>query len=246
MLQLTWFKNGQRIRDSQRVETSYSNQQATLRIRVALPEDSGHYTLLSENPQGCTVSSAYLAIESSDQVDQVPYQAQRELIKMQQVESTSESADSGKVLPPNFVRTITDKEATEGKMTRFDCRVTGRPYPEVTWYINGQQVTNDLTHKILVNESGNNSLMITNVSRSDAGIVTCIARNKAGETSSQCTLNVIEKEQVVAPKFVERFVTTSVKEGEPVTFMARAVGTPIPRITWQKVTSSNYSCCVRL
>lgn len=120
MLQLTWFKNGQRIRDSQRVETSYSNQQATLRIRVALPEDSGHYTLLSENPQGCTVSSAYLAIESSDQVDQVPYQAhQREFIKTQQVESTIESTDSSKVLPPNFVRTITDKEATEGKMTRY-------------------------------------------------------------------------------------------------------------------------------
>lgn len=116
MLQLTWFKNGQRIRDSQRVETSYSNQQATLRIRVALPEDSGHYTLLSENPQGCTVSSAYLAIESSDQVDQAH---QRDFIKTQQVETTIESIDSSKVLPPNFVRTITDKEATEGKMTRY-------------------------------------------------------------------------------------------------------------------------------
>lgn len=77
--------------------------------------------------------------------------------------------------------------------------------------------------------------MITNVSRFDAGVVTCVARNKAGETSCQCNLSVIEKEQVVAPKFVERFVTTSVKEGEPVVFMARAVGTPIPRITWQKV-----------
>lgn len=120
LLQLTWFKNGQRIRDTQRVETSYSNQQATLRIRAALSEDSGHYTLLSENPQGCTVSSAYLAIESSDQVDQVPYQAhQREFIKTQQTESTIESTDSGKVLPPNFVRTITDREATEGKMTRY-------------------------------------------------------------------------------------------------------------------------------
>lgn len=120
LAQLTWFKNGQRIRDTQRVETSYSNQQATLRIRVALPEDSGHYTLLCENPQGCTVSSAYLAIESSDQVDQVPYQAhQREFIKTQQMESTAESTDSGKVLPPNFVRTITDREATEGKMTRY-------------------------------------------------------------------------------------------------------------------------------
>jgi len=85
-----------------------------------LPEDSGHYTLLSENPQGCTVSSAYLAIESSDQVDQVLHQAhQREFIKTQQIDSINESVDSSKVLPPNFVRTITDKEATEGKMTRY-------------------------------------------------------------------------------------------------------------------------------
>lgn len=51
----------------------------------------------------------------------------------------------------------------------------------------------------------------------------------------QCNLNVIEKEQVVAPKFVERFSTVHVKEGEPVVLNARAVGTPIPRITWQKV-----------
>lgn len=85
--------------------------------------------------------------------------------------------------------------------------------------------------------------MITNVSRADAGVVTCIARNKAGETSCQCNLNVIEKEQVVAPKFVERFVTTSVKEGEPVVFMARAVGTPVPRITWQKVNFLFFSAC---
>lgn len=126
---------------------------------------------------------------------------------------------------------------------RFDCRVTGRPYPEVTWYINGQQVANDMTHKILVNESGNNSLMITNVNRADAGVVTCVARNKAGETSCQCNLNVIEKEQVIAPKFVERFVTTGVKEGEPVTFMARAVGTPVPRITWQKVSIIPSNFC---
>jgi hypothetical protein len=55
-------------------------------------------------------------------------------------------------------------------------------------------------------------------------------------------LNVIEKEQVVAPKFVERFTTVHVKEGEPVVLNARAVGTPIPRITWQKVISASVGC----
>lgn len=50
--QLTWFKNGQRIVQSQKYRTSFSNQQATLNIVNARSEDSGHYTLLAENPQG--------------------------------------------------------------------------------------------------------------------------------------------------------------------------------------------------
>lgn len=226
---LTWFRNGQRIVQNDKFESSYSNSQATLRVRKAQSDDSGHYTLLAENPQGCIVSSAYLAIE--------PVSTQEGLLHestMKSVTETTEQTDAGKALAPNFVRVCNDRDVTEGKMTRFDCRVTGRPYPEVTWFINGRQVSDDATHKILVNESGNHALMITNVSRIDSGIVTCVAKNKAGETSFQCNLNVIEKEQVVAPMFVERFTTMNVKEGEPVVLHARAVGTPTPRITWQK------------
>lgn len=226
---ITWFRNGQRIVDTQKYETSFSNNQASLRVKQAAADDSGHYTLLAENPQGCVVSSAYLAIE--------PVTTQEGLIhestfKQQQTEI--DQTESNKTLAPNFVRVCNDRDVTEGKMTRFDCRVTGRPYPDVTWYINGRQVVDDHNHKILVNESGNHALMITTVSRNDSGVVTCVARNKTGETSFQCNLNVIEREQVVAPKFVERFTTINVAEGEPVRLHARAVGTPTPRITWQK------------
>nr|CAD7404271.1 unnamed protein product [Timema cristinae] len=233
---LTWFRNGQRIVNSQKHQSSYSSQIASLKVAAVNSEDSGHYTLLAENPQGCVVSSAYLAVEPSTTQDGL-YDSQKEsTLKSTRVESSTviDSTDSSKTLAPNFIRVAADREVTEGKMTRFDCRVTGRPYPEVTWYINGRPVSNDATHKILVNESGNHALMITNVNRVDNGVVTCVARNKTGETSFQCNLVVIEKEQVVAPKFVERFTTVNVKEGEHVVLNARAVGTPAPRITWQK------------
>jgi len=91
----------------------------------------------------------------------------------------------GKMLAPNFVRVCGDRDVTEGKLTRFDVRVTGKPYPEVSWYINGQQIKDEATHKILVNESGDHGLMITNVSQADAGQVVCVARSKSGETSFQ-------------------------------------------------------------
>lgn len=51
---------------------------------------------------------------------------------------------------PKFKEVPTDVFVKEGKLTRFDCRVTGRPPPDLTWYRNGQQVYNDTNHKVLV------------------------------------------------------------------------------------------------
>lgn len=222
---MSWFHNGHRIIPSEaKHEMTYSNNLATLRIKSSSASDSGHYTLLAENTQGCVVSSAVLAIE--------PAQELRPFTPA--VDAYTESNETAKALAPTFVKVFQDRDTQEGKMTRFDARVTGRPYPDVTWYINQVPINDDATHKILVNESGNHSLMITNVSRFDGGIVTCVARNKSGEVAAQAGLVVLEKEQVVAPKFVERFTTVNVREGEPVRLSARAVGTPVPRITWQK------------
>ncbi|KMY97015.1 uncharacterized protein Dsimw501_GD13415, isoform H [Drosophila simulans] len=221
---LTWFHNGQRLVASQKYEISYSSGVATLRVKNATARDGGHYTLLAENLQGCVVSSAVLAVEPAAETAYEP----------KPVDVMAEQLEAGKALPPAFVKAFGDREITEGRMTRFDCRVTGNPYPEVFWLINGRQVRDDASHKILVNESGSHSLMITNVTRLDAGAVQCLARNKAGEVAIEAQLNVLEKEQVVAPQFVQRFSTMTVREGEPITMSANAIGTPQPRITWQK------------
>lgn len=54
---------------------------------------------------------------------------------------------------------------------------------------------------------------------------------------------MLEREQVVPPKFVERFQQGQVSEGETVQLHARAVGTPTPTMSWQKggvnITPSN-------
>lgn len=39
---------------------------------------------------------------------------------------------------------------------------------------------------------------------------------------------------MVSPKFVERFQQTTVAEGETVMLQCRAVGTPMPVLSWQK------------
>lgn len=108
-------------------------------------------------------------------------------------ENDVDTTGASKSLKPNFVKIPSNKEVTEGKMVRFDLRVSGRPFPDVSWYLNGYQVIDDATHKLLVNEGGVHALMITSTSRTDAGNYTCVARNKSGETTFNVNLHVIGK-----------------------------------------------------
>lgn len=57
--QLSWFKNGVRIQLSDKYQSTYSNENASLSIKKAKTEDSGHYTLLAENLQG-TISLPWI------------------------------------------------------------------------------------------------------------------------------------------------------------------------------------------
>lgn len=108
-------------------------------------------------------------------------------------ENDVDSTGASRALKPNFVKIPGDKEVTEGKMVRFDLRVSGRPFPDVSWYLNGNQVIDDATHKLLVNEGGVHALMITSTSRTDAGSYTCVARNKSGDATFNVNLHVIGK-----------------------------------------------------
>ncbi|RWS09309.1 titin-like isoform X1, partial [Dinothrombium tinctorium] len=223
-----WFHNGRKINSSQRHRISFENGIASLYINNVQPEDAGYYTLLAENNYGQAVCSAHLVIEASE--------ARTSLKRKEFLETDTFETDEtvNKALKPHFYKIPPSQEVAEGKMVRFDCRVGGRPQPDVLWYLNGRQLVDDTTHKLIINEGGVHSLMITFTTLEDAGTITCVARNRNGECRFDVNLTVIEREQVVAPKFIERFKTVNVREGESVSLHCRAVGTPVPRMIWQK------------
>lgn len=97
---------------------------------------------------------------------------------------------SEKHYKPVFRQVPADEEKREGEVCRFDCIVAGRPNPDILWYRDGEQVFDDSNHKIVINESGINSLIIHAVAKSDTGVYKCVARNRAGEDSFQVCLNV--------------------------------------------------------
>ena len=63
---IIWFKDGQRLLASERIDISLRDNMATLTLRLVSGRDSGYYTLYLENPNGIAIHSVFLNVESSN------------------------------------------------------------------------------------------------------------------------------------------------------------------------------------
>ena len=88
-------------------------------------------------------------------------------------------------LTPRFLTSLYDLEVTEGDPIRIQVRVGGRPPPDLYWYSNGSMLVQDYRHKIIVNEAGCHTLLITSANLADTGTLTCLAKSRSGEAVTQ-------------------------------------------------------------
>lgn len=142
--------------------------------------------------------------------------------------------------------------------------MSGLPIPELMWLVNGKPIYSDLYHKMLVRENGVHSLVIDPLTQKDSGTYTCIASNKAGQSSFSLELRVVGKKEVVPccvlclayeatfiqitstpekemkypPQFLEKLQNMGIPEGTPVRLECRVVGMPSPVIFWKKDNDS--------
>ncbi|CAG9861808.1 unnamed protein product [Phyllotreta striolata] len=137
------------------------------------------------------------------------------------------------------------------------CDVLGIPKPNITWYKNSEEL--DLTNKRYEVQE-DNALLIKKLLISDNGMYQCFARNEAGESSLSTWLKVKKPRKVrsLAAKIVRlrssadrhnkktfRYIAPSstpimefgptnmtILDGKDATLTCRAVGAPVPNVTW--------------
>ncbi|XP_057704076.1 myopalladin isoform X2 [Corythoichthys intestinalis] len=229
-----WFKDGKQIlrKNTHYQKIREGDGTCSLHIQSTTADDDGNYTIMAANPQGRMSCSGHLIIQTGPPRHRlIPISCQRVRTRVQEVEGEQTQET---FFQPHFAQAPGDMLAHEGRVCRLDCKVSGLPNPELMWLVNGRPIYPDLYHKMLVRENGIHSLVIDPLTQKDAGTYTCIASNKAGQSSFSLELKVVEKEMKQAPQFVEKLQNMGIPEGSPVRLECRVVGMPHPVIFWKK------------
>uniref|UniRef100_A0AAZ3SW69 Myopalladin n=1 Tax=Oncorhynchus tshawytscha TaxID=74940 RepID=A0AAZ3SW69_ONCTS len=231
-----WFKDGKQIlrKNDHYKKIREGDGTCVLHIEVTNNDDDGNYTVMAANPQGRISCSGHLIIQTGPLRNRMTpmIHSQRVRARIQEVEEGEPTQE--RFFRPHFLQAPGDMVAHEGRVCRLDCKVSGLPNPELMWLINGRPIYPDVYHRMLVRENCVHSLVIDPLKQDDAGTYTCIASNKAGQSSFGLELRVVEKEMKQAPQFVEKLQNTGIAEGTPVRLECRVLGMPPPVIYWKK------------
>lgn len=233
-----WFKDGKQIlrKNVHYKKIREGDGTCALHIESTTNDDDGNYTIMAANPQGRISCSGHLIVQTGPPRNRLtPIHSQRVRARIQEVESEQTQE---RFFRPHFLQAPGDMLAHEGKLCRLDCKVSGLPNPELMWLVNGRPIYPDLYHKMLVRENGIHSLVIDPLTQNDAGTYTCIASNKAGQSSFSLELKVVEKEMKHPPQLLEKLQNMGIPEGAPVRLECRVVGMPPPVIFWKKDNDS--------
>ncbi|KAG7313233.1 hypothetical protein JYU34_000332 [Plutella xylostella] len=115
-----------------------------------------------------------------------------------------------------------------GEDAMFTCMVAGEPEPEIVWLHDSAEISlQSQRYEVM----GNGSLMVHGAEQADLGYFECVARNPVGRARSKPA-----KMMVVSngdkPILVAVPSESKVKAGESVMFDCKAIGNPVPHLSW--------------
>ncbi|XP_023777818.1 obscurin [Cyanistes caeruleus] len=249
-----WFKDGKAIEENDHYMINEDQEGChQLIITAVVPTDMGVYRCLAENSMGVASTKAELRVDltstdyetAADATETSSYYSAKEYISSrEQEESTTEEEQ----LPQIFDELHDIHVAPGASLAKFHLKVKGYPQPRLYWFKNGQPLK--ASDRILKTDRQEfHSLEIRDVTKADAGQYLIFVINSAGSAYSSARLVVkdpYEKEepsktdsheQLIPPRFLERFTNKKVKKGASITLSVKVEGHPPPTITWMKEES---------
>ncbi|XP_018399450.1 PREDICTED: uncharacterized protein LOC108777137, partial [Cyphomyrmex costatus] len=138
--------------------------------------------------------------------------------------------------PPQFTLRIRDRRVQTTYPVRLTCQVIGHPVPEIVWYKDGTEISQDDRHIFWNDDSSFYTLEIIQSTLEDSGYYTVTARNINGSVSCRCTL-VVDKgiRAYIAPEFLRDLnVTYTVHSGGELRMSAQLKAYPCVGVVWHR------------
>ncbi|XP_061129209.1 striated muscle preferentially expressed protein kinase-like isoform X3 [Syngnathus typhle] len=186
--QVTWMHFESKVEESDNVCILNEGGRHSLVIANVSSDTEGFYTAVAQNIHGkaeCTaelyiqehraaVSSHISKLEKMPSIPEEPEQLESEVVKRTM---------------PDFVKPLSDLEVIEGKEAVLSCRVTGLPYPTITWYHNGKRIESSDERKMTQNRDVH-TLVIQATCHADGGVYKAVIANKLGKAACYAHLYV--------------------------------------------------------
>nr|XP_014350244.1 PREDICTED: obscurin isoform X17 [Latimeria chalumnae] len=257
-----WFKDGKPIEENDHYMINEDQEGShQLIITAVIPSDMGVYRCVAENYIGVASTKAELRVDltssdydTAEATETSSYvSAQASFTKEQ--EGLESQTDEEQL--PQIINELHNVQVMSGApMAKLQIHVKGYPPPRVYWFKDSQPL-HPSDRLLMSEESGIHALEILEVSKEDAGEYSTYVSNLAGSAYSSAQVLVrgpeeqfmekekpaVEKvkgvkEQLVPPRFLERFTSKTVRKGSSITLTVKVEGTPSPTITWLKEESA--------
>jgi len=91
---------------------------------------------------------------------------------------------------PEFSQNLSRTIVVEGGPTKLECKVSGRPAPDVRWLKDRRSLGDDVSYEMTCEEDELYTLCISATYAEHAGWYSCVARNDVGTAISEAKLTV--------------------------------------------------------
>jgi len=91
---------------------------------------------------------------------------------------------------PEFTQNLSRTIVVEGGPTKLECKVTGKPAPDVRWLKDRRSLGDDVSYEMTCEEDELYTLCISATYAEYAGWYSCVARNDVGTAITEAKLTV--------------------------------------------------------
>ncbi|XP_029139630.1 obscurin [Protobothrops mucrosquamatus] len=249
-----WFKDGRVLEEDDHYMINEDQEGChQLIITAVVPLDMGVYRCVAENSMGVSSTKAELRVDltstdydtAGDATETSSYYSAKGYLSSREQEGVESTTEEEQL--PQIMDELHDIHVAPGApVAKFHLKVKGFPEPRLYWFKDGQPLhTSDRLQRTDSHEF--HALEVLQVTKEDDGQYSVFITNSAGSAYSAAKLVVKGEqaemdrkpeadiyEQLVPPRFLERFTNKKVRRGVSITLSVKVEGTPSPSVTWLK------------